>query len=163
MWFQLGPSPIGQNQSNQTWLGISFCLQKKFSGGNYVFLSFPCFRQYFIETRSSFICAITARSAMKPPQKVISCRKPGMMGHACIIPPRPVPLAGKLLQCRCGGDDASTQFLCDQQPVTTWDIFIYPHNSTYSWDSGTALGRVSERAGTYSAVSAGSRHAGALH
>ncbi len=60
---------------------------------------------------------------------------------------------GKLLQCWCGGDDASTQFLCDQQPVTTWDIFIYPHNDTYSWDGGTALGSVSERAGTYSQVS----------
>lgn len=43
-------------------------------------------------------------------------------------------LTGKRLQCQCGGDDASTQFLCDQQPMTNLDIFLFPHNATFDWD-----------------------------
>lgn len=62
--------------------------------------------------------------------------------------------AGKRLQCVCGGDDASTEFLCGQQPGTNWDIFLHPHDPDkgQSWDAGTAVASVAERAGTYSGV-----------
>lgn len=59
---------------------------------------------------------------------------------------------GKSMQCYCGGDDASTQFLCDKQPVTNWDIFVTPSDADHNWDAGNALARVNERAGAYSQV-----------
>lgn len=70
---------------------------------------------------------------------------------------------GKMLQCWCGGDDPSTQFLCDQQPGTNWDIFIYPNNASHSWTDGSAKAFVNERAGTYSDVSAAAMHGGCMH
>lgn len=35
-------------------------------------------------------------------------------------------LSGKTFSCVCGGDDASTQFLCNKQPDTSLHITIQP-------------------------------------
>lgn len=55
---------------------------------------------------------------------------------------------------RCGADedDSSTAWVCGQQPVTNWDIWVYPSNSTFDWATGNAAAMVNERAGVYSQV-----------
>eukprot|EP00983_Pelagomonas_calceolata_P095333 1157999-Pelagomonas_calceolata.AAC.2 len=79
-------------------------------------------------------------------------RRSWQLGGTC-DPQRMPPLAaGKLMHCYCGGDDPSTQFLCDKQPVTNWDIFVTPSDAVHNWDKGNALARVNERAGAYSQV-----------
>lgn len=55
---------------------------------------------------------------------------------------------GKRYSCECGGDDASTQWVCKQQPGTSWDILLLPSNGTFSWEAKTARINIIERAGT---------------
>ena len=51
-------------------------------------------------------------------------------------------IRGKRISCYCGGDDSSTRWVCAQQKMTTWDITVFPSNSTYDWESGNALALV---------------------
>ena len=44
--------------------------------------------------------------------------------------------------CRCGGEDGSTQWICAQQAITTWEIFIFPSNATFNWTAGKGGCRV---------------------
>ena len=48
-------------------------------------------------------------------------------GRHDVYPPPP---------CRCGGEDGSTQWICAQQAITTWEIFIFPSNATFNWTAG---------------------------
>lgn len=59
---------------------------------------------------------------------------------------------GKSLSCTCGGDDASTQYICGQQPGTVLDISFWPSGASGEWSNGNASAKVYERAGLYSAV-----------
>lgn len=61
--------------------------------------------------------------------------------------------AGKSLSCTCGGDDASTEYICAQQPGTVLDIAFWPAGASGQRSNGNASARVYERAGLYSAVS----------
>ena len=55
---------------------------------------------------------------------------------------------GKELSCYCGGIDQTTEYVCNQQPGTNWQIAISPSDSTGSFNM-----TVLERAGVPSQVS----------
>ncbi|KXZ50394.1 hypothetical protein GPECTOR_16g567 [Gonium pectorale] len=65
-----------------------------------------------------------------------------------VVPTAEEALYGKTLACTCGGDDVSTQYLCDKQPDTNWIISLLPSNATADWTAGAAIATVIERAGT---------------
>ncbi|MEW5319764.1 MAG: hypothetical protein WDW38_010894 [Sanguina aurantia] len=58
---------------------------------------------------------------------------------------------GKSLSCTCGGDDASTEYICAQQPGTVLDIAFWPAGASGQRSNGNASAKVYERAGLYSA------------
>lgn len=61
---------------------------------------------------------------------------------------------GKRYHCECGGDDASTQWVCKQQVGTALDIYMLPSNDTFDWSRRKAHMSIIERAGTPSQVGA---------
>ena len=43
-----------------------------------------------------------------------------------LLPSDEEAFVGKTFSCKCGGDDLSTQFLCNKQPDTTLHITVQP-------------------------------------
>ena len=89
--------------------------------------------------------------------RVVQCWVVSALLHPALLhppthtPPSPAPLCAppsQTLACSCGGDDVSTQYVCNKQPDTNWVISLLPSNASADWAAGTAVATVIERAGT---------------
>jgi hypothetical protein len=102
------------------------------------FISPPCNNDNNISLHSD-ITVCTSIDACPPLFPSDGGSEPISASSCAIDSITPLPeesIRGKRISCYCGGDDSSTQWVCSQQKMTTWDVTLFPSNSTHDWATG---------------------------